>query len=201
MPVEINLLPLQNKKDRSLIFLLLLLASIFLVIALVMYWYGNQVEEQTIEKEQTFNELKIQSAFLQTELQQFQEADEDSVSTMVTFLEEEKVVPVYPLLHNVVATMPEEGYMTLFDYDYPDRLFVEIVFYDLVDVSTYQHGLESLPMVRQVTIGSVIGEEIEEDTEGFFTEEILPHYHTSIEIILNPDAIRIQGVEYKEETP
>ncbi|UCZ52094.1 hypothetical protein LGQ02_14730 [Bacillus shivajii] len=198
MPVEINLLPKKKKKDRTIISFISLISVLSLLSVLLITFYAQQVESETEELVTEYEELRLKSAELQGQIQRMDDSDEAKLNSMIKKLED-KIIPASSILHEVVSLMPDEGYMITYDYLYPFELVIEMGFLEVRDVSYYYHELINSPIVSDVKVESMFGEEMGEEEDDIFTEEYLPHYKTHLVITLNPEAVRAHGKESEED--
>ncbi|WP_026690512.1 PilN domain-containing protein [Alteribacter aurantiacus] len=211
MPVEINLLPKKERKDRSLLYVIggLLLACF--VASAIFAVIGSQVESELAVTEAHLQETRIASAEVQAEIHTLSNADQERLSLYIETLED-KAVPSSAVVHDIVSRMPPEGYLVEFDYAFPFDVYLEAAFYEMRDLAYYHQSLEESALISEVTLHFVDGEDVfeneeEEDaTTGFFTQTnttqvYLPHYTAGITVTLDPQAVRAHGDEEETEPP
>ncbi|WP_147803504.1 PilN domain-containing protein [Alkalicoccus halolimnae] len=198
MPVEINLLPRRKRKTSMLPVYVLILGLAGLIVLIFMLNTVSTMEEETARTSTELEEKRLEAAELEQELAEYRSGDLDELDDKLEELAE-KVVPVSALLEETVRLMPQEGMMTFFDYQFPGQLRVEVLLTTMPDVAKYQHELENSPMIQRAEVESILGEEINEEAEEdpFWYEEYLPQYFTTINVVVNPDAVR--EVERQEE--
>ncbi|MBM7098001.1 hypothetical protein JSY36_19965 [Bacillus sp. H-16] len=211
MPVEINLLPKKEQKDRSLLYVIggfflacFLAAAVFAIL-------GSNVEQDIAEAETILTENKIASAEIEQEIHNLSNADQAQLSLWIEKLEG-KTTPASAVLHEVVTRMPPEGYLVEYDYGFPFDVYIEAAFYEMRDLAYYHQALEESALISQVTLHRIDGEDMtgedeeEEEETTFFTqpaqsEVYLPHYTAAMTITINPDAVRAHGEDAESDEP
>ncbi|SDN59010.1 hypothetical protein [Alkalicoccus daliensis] len=199
MPIEINLLPGKKRRTRTLPMLLLLIGVLGLIGLLAIISIGSSMENERRMAEEELAEARIASAELENELEELQESDILLLNTVIGELEE-KVVPASSVLMDIVSRMPADSGLTMFEYEYPDHITLEILLMSMPDLARFQHELEDSPLIQQAEIDIVMGEAILEELDEniFWYEEYLPQYFATIVLVLHPDAIRAYEQEETE---
>ncbi|QKS71854.1 hypothetical protein FLK61_34875 [Paenalkalicoccus suaedae] len=200
MAVEINLLPHQSKRDRTFSLSLILVGSIGIIGLIVLLFLGNQVEDNRMAKEAELTEARVETTMLEQELSELDPADGGELGQKIEELENKRV-PSFAVLSTIVAAMPEEGNITLFDYTFPADIEMEIVLTSMSDIAQFQYNLEQSPMIQEANVEAVLGEDIEEEVEEdpFWYETYIPQYFTTYRLVLHPDAVRAYSDEQEDE--
>ncbi|CAM3823530.1 hypothetical protein [Alkalicoccus chagannorensis] len=200
MRVEINLLPQKRKRSGSLPVILAALLLAAVMIIFTMFSLSQSIENDRTASEEELQELQMETTELENQITELQNPEQEELQARMDELDD-KIVPVSVVLDEVVARMPEESVMTLFDYVFPDEIIMEAIILSVPDIARYQHALEDSPMIQRAEVDTVLGEEILEELEEdiFWYEDYLPQYFTTFEITLHPDAVRAFEEEPEED--
>ncbi|WP_096435952.1 PilN domain-containing protein [Alteribacter populi] len=205
MPVEINLMPKQEKKDRTILYFLggFLILSLLAVVS--VGFYGSHIEEQSAAVEEELIEKRLESAELQNEIDSLSDADKVKLNLMIEELDS-KVIPGSAVLQEMVSLMPPEGYFLEYEYSFPFEIYLEAGFYEIRDIAYYLRAIEDSDIVASVTLLQIEGEDMteneeeeEQSNESFASEQnqeqYLPHYVAALSVTLNPEAVKTHGEE------
>ncbi|TMW71593.1 PilN domain-containing protein [Alteribacter natronophilus] len=214
MPVEINLLPKREKKDRTLLYVTGGLAAVCLLAVAGTGFWGSAVERETLALEEELFERQVEAAEIRSEINELSDADQVTLAGMISEMNE-KVQPGSTVLHEMVRLMPPEGYFVEYEYNFPFDVYIEAAFYEMADVAYYHRALEDSGLVSQVTLHEIAGEDMipeeeEEDTDpgagfGFQNQPAageavyLPHYVASMTVTLDPAGVKALEEELAED--
>lgn len=201
MPIEINLLPGKKRRAKTLPMLLLLIGVLGLVGLLAIISVGASMENERQLVEEELENTRLEAAALQSEIEELQESDVLVLNAMIEQLEE-KVAPASSVLMDIVSRMPADSGLTMFEYNYPDQVTLELLLMSMPDLARFQFELEDSALIQQAEVDVVMGEAILEELEDnpFWYEDYLPQYFATMELVLHPDAVRAYE-QQEEELP
>ncbi len=198
MLVEINLLPKKEHQKSSI--LIIVLAGILLlsIIASIIFFQGSSYEDRMASLDKQI--LSVQKL---NEVQQAKLADGDTGSSAAKLqkaVEWAKQYPLetVPLLQNIIALLPERGFIQNFEYGNTNSVVIKIQFDASRDAAFYLSSLKESDWVEKVTLMKIVAES-DGDTSsagaaGSTTQEreaeTLPRYSAEYEIFFKPEQFK-----------
>ncbi len=195
MLVEINLLPKKEHKKSSM--LIMAIAGIlgFTITFSIVFFQGNSYEKkmETLDKQ-------IESIQKLNEVQQAKLAEGDSSNSAVKLQDavnwaEQFPFDTVPILQNIIALLPERGFIQNFEYSNADSLVIKIQLDATRDAAFYLSSLKGSEWVEDVTLMNIVAETKIEGTAVETTNtsseqeevKVLPRYSAEFEITFKPE--------------
>ncbi|AOM82357.1 PilN domain-containing protein [Salisediminibacterium beveridgei] len=190
----------------------MVLAVLLVILAnVIIVYFGAMADREASELERERQLLEEQADQLETEISEMTQGEHqllfDAIETV-----EGQVIPTAELLTDMVARMPEEGYMAMFDFVYPNQLEMSFYYLELPDVAYYLDSLRNSPYVEHVDVHTISGEEVDEAVEEdedfqeavneddtFWYDEFFPNYLSTYTVTLDIDELT-GAVEEDPET-
>jgi type IV pilus assembly protein PilN len=179
MNVEINLLPKKPVKKRLLFYVFSGLLLMFILVFMFAYLY-----QQNLEREQNQLEQEIQTVRLLQEAETNKEksspSEEKRLDKTVELLQNQRK-PTTRLLQTLVEQLPKRGFFTMFHYQDPGTVNLNVQFESQREAASYLHALNEHFIVEEAMINDLTTEEmiVNEDT---MNESIMPRYNASYTI-------------------
>jgi type IV pilus assembly protein PilN len=203
MLVDINLLPVKEKKS---------LTSEILIIAIVTVMLGSftwigidyYVSTSTLQEKESI--LQQEKLLFQTEQkkqdQLNQVIDSAPLVEKIEYIHGKKIA-AKDLLNHLVALLPERGYFMKYEYRDRTSIVIEAQFDTLADTTHYLHELTNSPFLAQASIENMETtnfEEVEEGKDMTAFENILPRYRGQYKVEFQKEKIlELKGEENGEE--
>ncbi len=195
---DINLLPKVDKKEgNSTLFYILLVILVVFIVGFFAWQYFTARNE--------LNDLTVQQAALQGELEQLQVQHGELVANNKGSLEESvnfvKLVsyPVSPLIDEIQVQLPEYTYLRSYTFK-EASVTIAVDFETLADIATYVRRLEASPYFSDAQLNSVanfvvspVDSEEEEDELQKFNE--VPRYAADIVLTIDRTYLATGGVQ------
>ncbi|WP_226677424.1 PilN domain-containing protein [Mesobacillus jeotgali] len=195
MLVEINLLPKKEHKKSSM--LIMAIAGIlgFTITFSFVFFQGNSYEKKmaTLDKQ-------IESIQKLNEVQQAKLAEGDSSNSAVKLQDsvnwaEQYPFDTVPILQNIIALLPERGFIQTFEYINTDSVVIKIQLDATRDAAFYLSSLKGSEWVEDVTLMNIVAETKVEGTAVETTNtsseqeevKVLPRYSAEFEITFKPE--------------
>ncbi|MED1862410.1 hypothetical protein P4V41_02890 [Fictibacillus nanhaiensis] len=203
MLVDINLLPVKEKKS---------LTSAILIIALVTMMIGSftwigldyYVSTSTLQEKESI--LQQEKLLVQTEQKKQDQLnlviDSAPLVEKIEYIRGKKIA-AKDLLNHLVALLPERGYFMKYEYKDRTSIVIEAQFDTLADTTHYLHELTNSPFLASASIENMETtnfEEVEEGKDMTAFENILPRYRGQYKIEFQKEKIlELKGEENGEE--
>ncbi len=194
MLVEINLLPKKEHKKSST--LIMTIAGVLLVTMTfsIVFIQGNGYEKKMASLDK-----QIESIQKLNEVQQAKLAEGESGNSAVKLQEavnwaEQYPFDTVPLLQNIIALLPERGFIQEFEYSNSNSVVIKIQLDASRDAAFYLSSLKESEWVEDVTLMNIVaetnGEETAVSTSVASSEQeevkVLPRYSAEFEIAFKP---------------
>lgn len=198
MLVEINLLPKKEHTQSSKLMITLISVLLFAATASLIYLQGNSLTNriETADKElASIQELN--------KAQQEKMADStaaNSAAKLEDAVEWAKHYPVttVPLLREIIALLPERGFIQNLEYNNVNSVFITLQFDASRDAAFYLSALKQADWVQDVAILTVVAEEAEEQSMNLNSDEtgkVLPRYSAEFEITFKSESFKQDGAD------
>lgn len=196
MLVEINLLPKKEHKKSSQLIIAILVLLFFTVSTSVIYIQGNSYNSKidSVDKQ-------IESIQKLNEVQQAKMIDVEAGNSAVKLQAavewaEQYPMDTVPLMQNIIALLPERGFIKNFEYSNLDSVLITIQFDATRDAAFYLSSLKQSEWVEEAVILNVIAERLTDETEADETDseiieskdvDALPRYSAQYNITFSPE--------------
>jgi len=196
MLVEINLLPKKEHKKSSQLIIAILVLLFFTVSTSVIYIQGNSYNSKidSVDKQ-------IESIQKLNEVQQAKMIDVEAGNSAVKLQAavewaEQYPMDTVPLMQNIIALLPERGFIKNFEYSNLDSVLITIQFDATRDAAFYLSSLKQSEWVEEAVILNVIAERLTDETEAGETDseiiesedvDALPRYSAQYNITFSPE--------------
>jgi type IV pilus assembly protein PilN len=193
MLVEINLLPKKEHKKSSTLIMAIAGVLLFTITFSIVFFQGNSYEKKMASLDQ-----QIESIQKLNEVQQAKLAEGESGNSTVKLQEavnwaEQYPFDTVPLLQNIIALLPERGFIQEFEYSNSDSVIIKIQLDASRDAAFYLSSLKgSDDWVEDVTLLNIVAEkETAVSTTDASPEQeevkVLPRYSAEFEITFKPE--------------
>ncbi|NKE06389.1 hypothetical protein GWK17_13075 [Bacillus selenatarsenatis] len=201
MLVEINLLPKKEHKKSSSLMTALLILALLSVSATIAFIQGNSYDNKmaSIDKQ-------IETVQKLNEAQQAKIAKGDTGNSSLKLQEavkwaEQSPMETVPLLRNVIAQLPERGFIKNFEYSNSNFVLITIQFDASRDAAYYLSTLKGSDWVEKVSLLNVIAVQEAESSESTMNatdsekdeEKTLPRYTAEYELTFKADVFLKNG--------
>lgn len=195
MLVEINLLPKKEHKRSSMLIMAIAGILLFTITVSIVFFQGNSYEKKmaSLDKE-------IESIQKLNEVQQAKLAEGESGNSAVKLQDaviwaEQYPFDTVPLLQNIIALLPERGFIQNFEYNNTDSVVIKIQLDASRDAAFYLSSLKGSDWVEDVTLMNIVamtkGEGTAMETTDTPAEQeevkVLPRYSAEFEITFKPE--------------
>jgi type IV pilus assembly protein PilN len=190
MLVEINLLPKKEHKKSSMLIIAIAGIFLFTITFSIVFFQGN-----SYEKKMASFDKQIESMQKLNEVQQAKLAEGESGNSAVKLQDaviwaEQYPFDTVPLLQNIIALLPERGFIQNFEYSNTDSVVIKIQLDASRDAAFYLSSLKGSDWVEDVTLMNIVAGTKAEGTAVEITDtpseqeevKVLPRYSAEFEI-------------------
>lgn len=189
MLVDINLLPRQEEKNRSLLMLFIIIGLVLGVGIFSILYFTNGLEKKIATTEQ-----KITATTQLLEIAQLQLADLNQSSAVSELENAVKWADDYPvksvlLLKGLTALLPERGFIQTFDYQAPETVTLEVQFDTNREAAYFLNNLNDAKWVNGATLQSLRAEALGEEEALKADGKYVPRYIGQYTIQINKEKL------------
>ncbi len=199
MLVEINLLPKKEHKKSSMF--LITIAGIFLlsISASIILIQGNRYEDRMASLDKQIGSVQKLNEAQQAKLTEGENSNSAVKLQEAVDWAEQYPPETVPLLQNVIALLPERGFIQRFEYSNTNSVVIQIQFDASRDAAFYLSLLKQSDWVEKVSLMNIVAEtEVDvaasAEANASSTEEdeakTLPRYSAKFEITFKPEKFK-----------
>jgi type IV pilus assembly protein PilN len=193
MLVDINLLPVKEKKSLT-ITILLIAAAVILLGSVTWMGLDYYVSTTTLqEKERILDQEKL---LVQTHIKKQQQTgaviQSAPLAEKVAYIRDKEIAASH-LLQHLVALLPERGFFMKYEYKDRNSIIIDAQFDTLAETSHYLYELTNSPYLIEASIEKMETTNFEEINEGedmTAFEDYLPRYRTQYKIKFEKEKIQ-----------
>lgn len=201
---EINLLPFKERRRSSMLYKIFLITLILIVLlsAVMIFFYFKTKSDLAKAEEQTA-QLETEKLTLETSLNNIKNSQKDPFVTAARFADERRL-PAATLLNGLITALPENSYLSEFEYDLGE---VQVVneFETMKKASLYIEALEKIDYIRKARVENVesftLKEEDLTDEDGgsaLSKYGVLPRYKVTYSFLIDEAKLDKASEEEKE---
>jgi type IV pilus assembly protein PilN len=188
MLVDINLLPRKERKNLSIILMIVVVLFFSITASILFYLQYNHVQSNIQTLQTKLEQTKAEHLELKQNLSNYVESDAlKELDQIIQWAEKDKIYTV-PLLKKLTMLLPERGFITEFQYD-NGNITVEVQFDTTREAAYYLKALTDDEFIENVTLLNVASSPLDE-AQSEQIEQPLPRYIATYEIVLNQEALR-----------
>lgn len=189
---DINLIP-KYERENSLPYILFisgLIICLLLFIALIFFYFHTKTN--LADAQEQLNELNDEKMILEEKLASLDSDNEtQSIKDVVTYLDKH-IVPTSYLIDELLDQLPNNGYLSNFNYDY-QSVEVETQLETMSDVASYVNNLNQSDFITDVQVNEMGTFELEEegkdaDMDDFYKN--VPRYNINYSIDIDQESLR-----------
>lgn len=164
--VQINLLEEKEQKNMAPVLLMAGAALLMVLLLLIFWWQANSVQEETAQLETELQQLEQREAELNSastdELATQRQTLQGAVETL-----EGNDLSVEEMVREMVAMLPERGYIEYFALEDNGTVSVDVRLDNLQQTAAYLDALDTYEKTGDVELSGVSGEEPAADVDPF----------------------------------
>src|SRR5690625_1471160 len=155
---EINLLPKYQRHSSLsyILFLIGMIVSVILFVTLAIFYFNYNGKLNEAEKQ--FNRLEQEKEILEQQLASLEANQEETLEGAVRFAKQ-FVLPASPLIDEFVMQLPQDSYLTSYDYNY-GSVQIQSQHANKSDVATYVNNLVTSEFMKDVKLNEVDANEL-----------------------------------------
>lgn len=185
MLVDINLLPKQEEKNRSLLMLFIIIGLVLGVGLFSILSFTNGLEKKTATIDQ-----RITATTQLLEIAQLQLADLNQSSAVSELESAVKWAEDYPvesvtLLQRLTALLPERGFVQTFSYGAPGTVTLQVRFDTNREAAYFLDNLNNASWVDGATLQTLGTQALEDEEKPKTDEKYIPRYIGQYTIQIN----------------
>jgi type IV pilus assembly protein PilN len=196
MLVEINLLPKKEHKKSSQLIIAILILLFFTVSSAFIYIQGNSYSSKIESVDKQIESLQKLNAAQQAKMTDVEAGNSAVKLQAAVEWAEQYPMDTVPLMQNIIALLPERGFIKNFEYSNLDSVLITIQFDTTRDAAFYLSSLKQSEWVEEAVLLNVIAERLTEETEAGETgssiidsedADSLPRYSVQYKITFSPE--------------
>ncbi|SFB16256.1 MULTISPECIES: PilN domain-containing protein [unclassified Bacillus (in: firmicutes)] len=200
MLVEINLLPIKERRSSAMLFATALFVGLFIVVIAFFYWRVHTIQSDLDVVNKGITHTQQIAA---KEQEKFQlDVGTESIKQLETSIEWADKYPIasVPVMRHLTSLLPERGFIQTFSYDELGTLTLSVQFDTSREAAYFLNRLQGSEMIQSADLNSLTTKEDEETptvengvtatSQNDKVDEYIPRYLAEFQIQLHKEMAR-----------